>query len=395
MEEIISKEELNKLPKVVDVIFHTASQLLGNNNENLTSYFKNNVETTYNLLEYSIKSKIKLFVHSSTGSVYGNLSEIARVTTAGNPLSFYGLTKYFSDCLVKMYSEKHNLKSVVLRYPIIYGREESRSIAYRYYKMAKEGKTICLNKIIGQKYRNLVYIKDVVDINIKLLNKFKKFPRYLLFLIACENSEKILDIIKDIIKHTNSKSKIELTDELSTEINNCKKCELWKTRNKPLVGDGSVDVKILVVGESPGYNEDLAGKAFVGEAGKVLDQLLGLANLRRDKVYITNILKCHPPKNHNPNRDEINSCTGYLDRQIRTIKPRIIITLGKYASKEIFAKFNLQFSRISELHGKVFEVEIGFGKIKIIPLYHPAVACYHNEMIDMLKEDFRKLKDIL
>lgn len=189
-------------------------------------------------------------------------------------------------------------------------------------------------------------------------------------------------------------SKAELIDELSTEINNCKKCNLWKTRNEPLVGDGSVDAGILVVGESPGYNEDKIGRAFVGEAGKILDQLLSLINLSRSQIYITNILKCHPPKNHNPNRQEIDSCIEYLRKQIKIIRPKIIITLGKYASKEVFVDFNLSFSRISELHGKIFEAETGSGKIKIIPLYHPAVACYHNEMLNVLKEDFIKLGNV-
>lgn len=183
--------------------------------------------------------------------------------------------------------------------------------------------------------------------------------------------------------------------ELSIEILNCKKCELWKTRNNPLVGDGSVDAEILVVGESPGYYEDLKGRAFVGEAGKILDKLLSLINLKRDEIYITNILKCHPPKNHNPNRQEIDSCIGYLHKQINIIKPKFIITLGKYASKEIFNRFNLEFTRISELHGKVFEAEIDFGSVKVIPLYHPAVACYHGEMLVTLKEDFKVLGEII
>ncbi len=191
------------------------------------------------------------------------------------------------------------------------------------------------------------------------------------------------------------KNKDIIMEELKEEINNCKKCELWKTRNKPLVGDGSVDAEILVIGESPGYNEDLQGKAFVGEAGKILDQLLNLINLKRRDIYITNILKCHPPKNHSPNRQEIDSCVPYLYRQINIIKPKIIITLGKYASKEIFAKFNLEFLSISELHGKIFEINAAFGKIKVIPLYHPAVVCYHNEMFDILREDFKKLGDII
>ena len=192
-----------------------------------------------------------------------------------------------------------------------------------------------------------------------------------------------------------NKSKKELMEELSAEINNCKKCDLYKTRNKPLIGDGSINAKILVIGESPGYNEDIQGRAFVGEAGEILDQLLGLINLKRNEIYITNILKCHPPKNHNPSKQEIDSCIEYLYRQINIIKPRVILTLGKYASKEIFAKFNLEFSRISELHAKIFEAETEFDKIKLIPLYHPAVACYHSEMLNVLKDDFRKLRNVL
>ena len=183
--------------------------------------------------------------------------------------------------------------------------------------------------------------------------------------------------------------------KLGAEILNCRKCELWKTRNKPLVGDGSINAQILMVGESPGYHEDIIGKAFVGEARKVLDQSLEVIDLKREQIYITNVLKCHPPKNHNPNRQQIDSCIGYLYRQIEIIKPKIIMSLGKFASKEMFAKFNLDFTRISELHGKIFEIETDFGKIKIIPLYHPAVACYHNEMIEVIKEDFMKIRDEL
>lgn len=192
-----------------------------------------------------------------------------------------------------------------------------------------------------------------------------------------------------------TKSKEELMGKLKGEIENCKKCGLWKTRNKPLVGDGSVDAEILVIGESPGYKEDLQGRAFVGEAGKVLDRLLDSVSLKRSDIYITNILKCHPPKNHNPSRYEIDACIEYLYQQIDIIKPRIIATLGKYASREIFAKFDLEFSIIGELHGKEFNAKASFGNVKIIPLYHPAVACYHSETFTTLEEDFKKFGNVL
>lgn len=201
----------------------------------------------------------------------------------------------------------------------------------------------------------------------------------------------------NIQSESESESKAELMEPLIKEIKECKKCDLWKTRNKPLVGDGPVHADILVIGESPGYYEDLQGRAFVGEAGKILDQLLEIANLTRKEIYITNVLKCHPPRNHNPNRQEIDACIEYLYRQIEIIKPKIILTLGKFASKEVFEKFNLGFSRISEIHGRAFEAGSteSLGKIRIIPLYHPAVACYHNEMLDVLKKDFEELKKVL
>jgi len=187
-------------------------------------------------------------------------------------------------------------------------------------------------------------------------------------------------------------SRDDLMSGLAKEIGECKGCELWKTRNKPLVGDGSVNAEILFVGESPGYNEDIVGRAFVGEAGKVLDRLLDVVGLKRGGIYITNVLKCHPPKNHNPTRQEIDSCIQYLYKQIGIIKPRIILPMGKFASREVFKKYGLAFTRISKHHGRIFDTKESYGPIRVIPLYHPAVACYHNEMLAILESDFRKLR---
>lgn len=195
-----------------------------------------------------------------------------------------------------------------------------------------------------------------------------------------------------MIIEINKKKKFEI---LKREILDCKKCDLYKTRNKPLVGDGSIKADIMFIGESPGYNEDIEGRAFVGEAGKILDLLLNIVRLERDKIYITNVLKCHPPKNHNPNRKQIYACIGYLYRQIDLIKPRIIVALGKYASKEIFTRYSIHWSRIGELHGKIFTVSTLTNTLRIIPMYHPAVACYHAEQLDVLKEDFKNISLML
>ncbi len=190
------------------------------------------------------------------------------------------------------------------------------------------------------------------------------------------------------------KSKKELMEELSAEINSCKKCGLWQTRTNPVIGEGSVDAKVMFVGEAPGYNEDRTGKPFCGASGKILDQLLDSAELKREDVFITSILKCRPPENRNPKAEEIASCSEYLDRQIDMIKPKIICCLGNFATAHIFKKFNLsdKIQGISKIHGQVFSINTLFGPVKIIPLYHPAVATYNINMLDALKKDFAALR---
>jgi DNA polymerase len=120
-----------------------------------------------------------------------------------------------------------------------------------------------------------------------------------------------------------------------------------------------------------------------------INKLLEYINLSREDLYITNVLKCHPPKNHNPRPEEIKACISYLYEQIKIIQPEIIITLGKFAMETLFEKVFLPFSKISDMHGKIFEIKASYGKVKIIPLYHPSTACYNTSMIDVLKQDFK------
>ena len=180
-------------------------------------------------------------------------------------------------------------------------------------------------------------------------------------------------------------------ETLTKEIINCQKCQLWQTRNLPLVGEGSLSAGVMIIGEAPGYNEDLQGRAFIGKAGEILDQLLACVNLTRKKIYITNLLKCHPPQNHNPQPDEIKACADYLYRQIKIIQPKIIMTLGKYSSQEIFNKVHLKFSNISKMHGQVFKIKSSYATVNIVPCYHPAVACYKSSMLNTLMQDFKKI----
>ena len=179
---------------------------------------------------------------------------------------------------------------------------------------------------------------------------------------------------------------------LEEGIKECKRCELWKTRTKPVVGEGSLSAKLMLVGEAPGYYEDLKGIPFVGKAGKVLDELLGSVRLGRSEVYIANVLKCRPPGNRNPATEELKACTPYLDAQIEIIEPAVIATLGNFSLGYIFDKFGLKADKISKLHGKVFTVSTIAGIKKIVPLYHPAVATYNPGMKGVLRDDFKALE---
>ena len=178
---------------------------------------------------------------------------------------------------------------------------------------------------------------------------------------------------------------------LEEEIKECQRCELWKTRTNPVVGEGSLTAKVMFVGEAPGYYEDLKGRPFVGKAGKILDELLGSVGLERSEVYIANVLKCRPPGNRNPATVEIRACTPYLDAQMEIIKPTVIATLGNFSLGYIFNKFGLKADKISKIHGKVFKVSTIAGIKKIVPLYHPAVATYNPGMKEVLIDDFKEL----
>jgi DNA polymerase len=181
---------------------------------------------------------------------------------------------------------------------------------------------------------------------------------------------------------------------LKEEIFSCEKCPLFQTKINFVVGEGSLNPKIMFIGEAPGSNEDKQGKPFVGRAGKILDELLNSIGIKREEVYIANILKCRPPQNRNPNSEEISFCSQYLNKQIEIINPKIICCLGNFAKDFIMKKFGLEkeIKGISEIHGKIFNINTLSGKIKIMPLYHPAVATYKPSTIEILKKDFEIVK---
>jgi len=181
--------------------------------------------------------------------------------------------------------------------------------------------------------------------------------------------------------------------EIKNEVLRCRKCSLYKNRKYPVIGQGSHRARIMFIGEAPGRQENLTGHPFCGAAGKILDELLASVSLKRGEIYIGNILKCQPPGNRNPNKEEIEACTPYLLRQIKTIRPKIICSLGNFSTAFIFNQYNLsdKIQGISRIHGQIFEA----NKTIIIPFYHPAVVAYNANMREILIQDFQVLKDLL
>jgi len=182
--------------------------------------------------------------------------------------------------------------------------------------------------------------------------------------------------------------------KIKEEVINCRKCSLYKTRTCPVIGEGNHQAKIIFIGEAPGVQEDRTGRPFCGAAGKILDELLESVNIKREDVYITNILKDRPSNNRDPQPEEIRACVPYLEKQIEAIGPEIICPLGRYSMKFLMEKFGLKdaIEPISKIHGKVFETQTLFQKVKIISLYHPAVATYNPNMKEILKVDFKILE---
>ncbi len=192
--------------------------------------------------------------------------------------------------------------------------------------------------------------------------------------------------------------KKEDLEKIEKEILNLKKSPLFKYRTEnnylPVIGEGSLEAKIMFIGEAPGKNEALTGKPFCGASGKLLNELLASINLKREDVYITNIVKDRPPENRDPKEDEIKIYGPFLDRQIEIINPQIIATLGRFSMQYIFENFGLEkeLEPISKMHGKNFEIKTNFGKVKIIPLYHPAAAIYNQHLKETLRKDFLLLE---
>lgn len=171
---------------------------------------------------------------------------------------------------------------------------------------------------------------------------------------------------------------------------------VYRTENHyfPVIGEGSHDAPILFVGEAPGENEAKQAKPFCGRSGKLLDEMLASIGLDREKVYITNLVKDRPPENRDPTPAEIALYAPFLDRQIEIIKPHVIVMLGRYSMNYLFGKAGIKdlLQPISKMHGELFEGDFGYGKVHLLPLYHPAFGLYNPNMRVFLFQDFKKLE---
>jgi uracil-DNA glycosylase len=179
--------------------------------------------------------------------------------------------------------------------------------------------------------------------------------------------------------------------ELFHEASGCVRCPLHQGRTKVVFGSGNANADLMFVGEAPGMHEDLQGLPFVGRAGKLLDQLLEEVGLRRSDVFITNVLLCRPPGNRDPQLDEIETCKPYLHRKIELIEPKVICTLGNFATKLLTRSQR----GITGVHGRPQVHEIGGRTVRVFPIYHPAAALRSTRTLDELREDFSKLPALL
>jgi DNA polymerase len=171
------------------------------------------------------------------------------------------------------------------------------------------------------------------------------------------------------------------------EIKDCRKCALSQSRTHVVFGEGNPNAEIMFVGEAPGQNEDLQNRPFVGAAGKLLSEFLSRIGLRREEVYIANVIKCRPPENRSPMAEEIESCLPYLWKQIELIKPRVICTLGNHAAQ---ALLNKKVS-ITKVRGQHFQIRNFF----VFPMLHPAAALHQGNLRRSVEEDFLNLKKFL
>lgn len=186
---------------------------------------------------------------------------------------------------------------------------------------------------------------------------------------------------------------MDTLNQLQQEYHNCQRCPvLVKNRTQVVFGSGNPAAEILFIGEAPGAEEDKQGIPFCGAAGKILNELLASANLSRDDIFVTNTILCRPPNNRNPAPEEMDNCAERLNYLIQIMKPKIIVTIGNFATERILGK-----KGITSLHGKIFSRKIHDQEIKVIPVIHPANYLYQGRnptLLEEMKQDFKVIKEL-
>jgi DNA polymerase len=178
----------------------------------------------------------------------------------------------------------------------------------------------------------------------------------------------------------------DVLQTVAAEVSVCVKCKLHAGRIKAVPGEGPANAELMLIGEGPGFHEDQQGRPFVGAAGKFLEELLGYAGYRREEVFITNVVKCRPPSNRDPEPDELDACNDYLERQIAALNPKVIVTLGRYSMARFFPN-----AKISAIHGQARNI----GNRIVVAMFHPAAALHQQSLRDTVAADFKKLPELI
>jgi uracil-DNA glycosylase family 4 len=189
----------------------------------------------------------------------------------------------------------------------------------------------------------------------------------------------------------NALARAEALAAYAGETAGCVRCPLAETRTQVVFGSGDPDADLMIVGEAPGFHEDQGGLPFAGQSGELLESLLAGIGLARDEVYLANVLKCRPPQNRDPLEDEIAACEPHLFRQIGLVRPRVVATLGNFATRLLSGR-PLGITRV---HGQEHEVTLGATAVVLFPLYNPAAALYTPSMLKALEDDFSRLPGLL